>query len=109
MSSTALPTTRLGGHFDVVRTLGQGAFGRTLLARDARSGREVAIKLLDERGRPDVKAYQLFEREAEVLRALRHHGIPEVYETFHEAWQGSPAAFLVMEYIEGASLAQIIE
>ena len=109
MSSSAPPAAQLAGRFEVVRTLGQGAFGRTLLARDMRDGREVAIKLLDERGRPGVKAYQLFEREAEVLRALRHHGIPEVYETFQENWQGSPAAFLVMEYIEGASLAQIIE
>lgn len=111
MSSSALPSTLLAGRFEVIRTLGQGAFGRTLLARDTRDGggREVAIKLLDERGRPDAKAYQLFEREAEVLRALRHHGIPEVYETFHESWQGSPAAFLVMEYIEGASVAQIID
>ena len=109
MSSSALPATLLAGRFEVVRTLGQGAFGRTLLARDTHHGREVAVKLLDERGRPDAKAYQLFEREAEVLRALRHHGIPEVYETFHESWQGWPAAFLVMEYIEGASIAQIIE
>ena len=111
MTSSAAPSTLLAGRFEVVRTLGQGAFGRTLLARDTRSGggREVAIKLLDERGRPDAKAYQLFEREADVLRGLRHHGIPEVYETFQESWQGSPSAFLVMEYIEGSSLAQIIE
>jgi serine/threonine protein kinase len=111
MTSSALPSTLLAGRFEVIRTLGQGAFGRTLLARDTRGsgGREVAIKLLDERGRPDAKAYQLFEREADVLRGLRHHGIPEVYETFHESWHGSPAAFLVMEYIEGSSLAQIIE
>ena len=111
MTSSALPSTLLAGRFEVIRTLGQGAFGRTLLARDTRptGGREVAIKLLDERGRPDAKAYQLFEREADVLRGLRHHGIPEVYEAFHESWDGSPAAFLVMEYIEGSSLAQIIE
>ncbi|MGH7636762.1 MAG: serine/threonine protein kinase [Gemmatimonadaceae bacterium] len=111
MTSSAAPSTLLAGRFEVIRTLGQGAFGRTLLARDARAsgGREVAIKLLDQRGRPDAKAYQLFEREADVLRGLRHHGIPEVYETFHESWQGSPAAFLVMEYIEGSSLAQVIE
>lgn len=109
MTSSALPATLLAARFEVIRTLGQGAFGRTLLARDTRQGREVAIKLLDERGRPDAKAYQLFEREADVLRGLRHHGIPEVYETFQESWQGSPSAFLVMEYIEGSSLAQIIE
>lgn len=109
MTSSALPTTLLAGRFEVRRTLGQGAFGRTLLARDSRSERDIAIKLLDERGRPDAKAYQLFEREADVLRGLRHHGIPEVYETFQESWLGAPSAFLVMEYIEGASLQQIID
>ena len=109
MTSSALPTTLLAGRFEVRRTLGQGAFGRTLLARDSRSERDIAIKLLDERGRPDAKAYQLFEREADVLRGLRHHGIPEVYETFQESWLGAPSAFLVMEYIDGASLQQIID
>jgi serine/threonine protein kinase len=109
MSSYALPATLLAGRFEVLRILGQGAFGRTFLARDTRDGRDVAIKVLDERGRPDAKAFQLFEREAEVLRALRHHGIPEVYETFHDNWNGASAAFLVMEYIDGASIAQLIE
>jgi len=99
----------LGGRYEIVRTLGQGAFGHTLLARDRQLDRHVAIKLLDTRGRDDAKAYELFRREAEVLRTVRHHGIPEVYETLQETWQGAPAAFLVMEYIEGTSLEQVID
>jgi serine/threonine protein kinase len=99
----------VGGRYEIIRTLGQGAFGHTFLARDRRDDRTVAIKLLDTRGRHDLKAYELFRREAEVLRAVRHHGIPEVYETLQDVWYGAPAAFLVMEYVEGTSLAQIIE
>jgi serine/threonine protein kinase len=99
----------VGGRYEIVRTLGQGAFGHTFLARDREADRTVAIKLLDTRGRLDAKAYELFRREAEVLRAVRHHGIPEVYETLQDLWYGAPAAFLVMEYVEGQSLAQIID
>jgi len=99
----------VGGRYEIIRTLGQGAFGHTFLARDRESERTVAIKLLDTRGRNDLKAYELFKREAVVLGAVRHHGIPEVFETFQDMWYGASAAFLVMEYIEGTSLAQVID
>src|SRR5687768_13432502 len=109
MSTSAAPL--VGGRYEILRTLGQGAFGHTFLARDRTDDRSVAIKLLDTRGRggDDWKAYELFKREADVLRAVRHHGIPEVHETFQDVWLGAPTAFLVMEYIEGTSLAAIIE
>ena len=107
--STTATAPLVGGRYEIVRTLGQGAFGRTYLARDREQDRTVAIKLLDTRGRDDWKAYELFKREADVLRAVRHHGIPEIFETFQDVWYGAPAAFLVMEYIEGTSLAQMIE
>jgi serine/threonine protein kinase len=106
---TASTATLVGGRYEIVRTLGQGAFGHTFLARDRHEDRNVALKVLDTRSKPDHKSYELFKREAEVLRAVRHHGIPEVYDAFQDAWYGAPAAFLVMEYIEGTSLAQIID
>ena len=99
----------VGGRYEILRTLGQGAFGHTFLARDRQDDRTVALKVLDTRSKPDHKSYELFRREADVLRAIRHHGIPEVYDTFQDSWYGAPAAFLVMEYIEGASLAQVID
>jgi serine/threonine protein kinase len=92
--------------YQVLRTLGQGTFGRTFLARDTQTDRTVAIKLLDARG--DWKAYELFEREAAVLRGLRHHGIPQVYEAIQAEYNGAQASLLVMEYVEGTSLAEII-
>src|SRR5687768_16890308 len=99
----------VAGRYEVVRQLGHGAFGRTFLARDREGGRDVALKLLDARGTAGFKAYELFEREADVLRSLRHHGIPAVHDRFRDAWEGAPAEFLVMEYVEGISLARMIE
>jgi len=107
MTTSASET--VGGRYDIVRTLGQGAFGHTFLARDRQANRDVAVKVLDARNRGDAKAFELFRREAEVLPAVRHHGIPEVYDSFQDQWYGAPAAFLVMEYVEGDSLAKIIE
>jgi hypothetical protein len=112
----SLPTRRtdpvgltIAGRYELVRELGHGAFGRTFLARDHSADRLVAIKVLDRRGTTDWKAYELFEREATVLRSLRHHGIPEVHDLFRDLWDGSPAGFLVMEYVDRVSLGQTID
>ncbi|MDQ3996722.1 MAG: serine/threonine protein kinase [Gemmatimonadota bacterium] len=109
----ALSTDRgdltIAGRYDLVRELGHGSFGRTFLARERTTDRPVAIKVLDRRGAADWKAHELFEREATVLRSLRHHGVPEVHDLFRDVWDGAPAAFLVMEYVEGASLGQMID
>jgi serine/threonine protein kinase len=99
----------VAGRYEILRELGHGSFGRTFLARDRTGERMVAIKVLDRRGDVDWKAYELFEREAAVLRSLRHHGIPEVHDSFRDVWDGGPAAFLVLEYVEGVSVDQIIE
>jgi hypothetical protein len=99
----------VAGRYELVRELGHGAFGRTFLARDRTSDRAVAIKVLDRRRAADWKAYELFEREAAVLRSLRHQGVPEVHDSFRDVWDGGPAAFLVMEYVDGVSVGEMIE
>ncbi len=101
-------TPRIADRYTVLRTLGQGAFGRTLLARDEQSGREVAIKMLDTQKVDSFKGFELFEREASVMRAVRHHGVPEIYDSLKARWEGREAAFLVMEFIEGKSLEALI-
>ena len=105
--TTAAPALA-GGRYEIGRVLGQGSFGHTFLALDRETGRHVAVKVLDRRAPGDWKAYELFQREAEVLRGLRHHGIPEVFDTLQDSWMGAPAAFLVMEYVEGDSLEKTI-
>lgn len=98
----------VAGRYQVIRPLGAGGFARTLLARDLQQQRDVALKVLRPQSAPDWKAYELFEREGAVLRELRHHGVPAVYETFRAAWEGTEAAFLAMEYVEGVSIADMI-
>jgi len=98
----------ISDRYEVIRGLGQGAFGRTLLARDLRLDRPVALKVLHGGKGVDWKAYELFEREATVLRELRHHAIPAIHASFRAPWDGAEAAFLVMEYVEGTSLATLI-
>jgi hypothetical protein len=107
--STDSGPSLIAGRYEVVRTLGQGAFGRTLLVRDREQDREVAIKVLDTRRVDSFKGFELFDREAAVLRSVRHHGVPEIHDAFRGDWEGQPAAFLVMEYVAGRSLAQIID
>jgi serine/threonine protein kinase len=101
--------SRIADRYEVVRPLGRGSFAQTLLARDVGSGTLVAIKVLHPRAALEWKAYELFEREAAVLRGLRHHGVPSVHEAFRAPWDGTDnAAFLVMEYVEGESVAERI-
>ena len=97
----------VAGRYTVERPIGKGSFGHTFLARDGEGGRAVAMKLLDQNA--DAKAEELFEREATVLRSMRHQGVPEVHDVVRDTWEGAPGTFLVMEYIEGPSLLDIIE
>lgn len=103
------PPVLIANRYAVLRTLGQGAFGRTFLARDGEAGREVAIKMLDTQRVDSFKGFELFEREAAVLRSVRHHGVPEIYDSFKAEWEGRPAAFLVMEYVAGQPLSALID
>ena len=101
-----MDTSPIAGRYEVVRPLGQGSFAETLLARDLTGGQLVAIKVLHPRAAQGWKAYELFEREAAVLRGLRHPAVPAIHDAFSAPWDGAEnAAFLVMEYVEGESLA----
>jgi serine/threonine protein kinase len=100
--------TMVGTRYEVVRAIGRGSFGHTFVARDRESGRMVAIKALDARSDLGLKSQELFAREEAVLRSLRHQGVPEVFELMIAPWEGRPTSFLVMELIEGESLAEII-
>jgi len=101
--------TRFADRYDVVRRLGQGAFARTYLAEDSTGGRQVALKILDPAQAEDWKTFEMFEREAAVLKTLRHQGIPEVFETVRGDWLGRQVHAIALEFIDGQSIAQRIE
>jgi tetratricopeptide (TPR) repeat protein/predicted Ser/Thr protein kinase len=94
------PGARLGP-YQLEALLGEGGMGQVYRARDTRLGRPVAIKLIHvERARqPDFRVR--FQREAQATAALNHPHICTLYDVGEQ--DGTP--FLVMEYVEGQTLA----
>jgi eukaryotic-like serine/threonine-protein kinase len=90
------------GPYEIQSPLGAGGMGEVYRARDTRLGRDVAIKVLPQHlsANPDLK--QRFEREARAISALNH---PRIC-TLHDIGNQDGVDFLVMEYLEGETLAQ---
>lgn len=84
-----------------LRRLGEGGQARTYLACDTRSGAEVVLKMLSVGRAADWKAIELFEREATVLKSLKHPAIPGYIDAFYRDEIGF---CLVQEYLAGDSL-----
>jgi Tol biopolymer transport system component len=79
--------------------------GEVYCARDTRLDRTVAIKVLPEEFSQDPDLKQRFEREARAISSLNHPNICHLYDVGHQ----DGVDYLVMEYIEGESLAQRLE
>ena len=118
-------------HYRIIRQLGKGGMGEVYLAEDISLKREVAIKVLPESLRNDHERLARFRREAEAAGKLKHPNIATIY-AFEEAVpldhgaddgdrhdvgaspRGRPSPeippilFIVMEYVEGESLKDII-
>ena len=92
------------GSYEILSPLGAGGMGEVYRARDTKLGREVAIKVLPEEFTQHPQKLARFEREARLLAALNHPGIATLYGV--EESQGKP--FLVMELVEGETLAERI-
>ncbi len=91
-------------HYRVTEKIGEGGMGVVWKAVDTSLNRDVAIKLLSDAGSPNPEPLGRFEREARLLAALNHPNIAAVYG-LHRA-DGSDPAFIVMEYVEGQTLAE---
>ncbi len=98
---TLVPGSRLGS-YEILAPLGAGGMGEVWRAHDTRLRRDVAIKALPESLAADPERLARLEREARLLAALNHPNIAAIYGL--EEADGSP--LLVMEYVEGESLAQ---
>src|SRR2546429_962138 len=104
-------TTLLNGRYRLEKRLGRGAMGQVYLARDENLvTRRVAVKTI----RPDVlsdedlqegEAIARFEREARTAASIQHHSVIAVTD-FGKSEEG--VFFLVMEYVEGESLYQLL-
>ncbi len=92
------------GPYEVVGALGAGGMGEVYRARDTKLGREVALKVLPEEFASNPERMGRFEREAKVLASLNHPNIAAIYG-FEDS--GGVHA-LVMELVEGQTLAEVI-
>jgi beta-lactam-binding protein with PASTA domain/predicted Ser/Thr protein kinase len=99
----------LGGRYEIGALLGYGGMAEVHLGRDVRLDRDVAVKLL----RPDLArdpAFQnRFRREAQSAAALNHPSIVAVYDTGEEEEAGAVVPYIVMEYVEGRTLRELVE
>lgn len=88
--------------YEITRVIGQGGFGTVYEAKKQPLGRRVAIKRLAIDN--DSGALERFEREARILAKLEHPSIVSVIEFF----QNSSGYFIVMEFVEGKPLSELI-
>ena len=97
----AVPVGTRFGPYEVVAALGAGGMGEVYKARDTRLERTVAIKVLPEILARDPQYRERFEREARAISHLDHPHICPLYDVGNEGG----TAFLVMQYLEGETLA----
>ena len=96
--------TRLGP-YEIGAAIGAGGMGEVYRARDPRLGRDVAIKVLPAALASDSQFRERFEREARAVAALNHANIC----TVHDVGQHDDTHYLVMELLEGETLATRLE
>ena len=98
------PGTRLGP-YEIIAPLGAGGMGEVYRARDTRLGRDVAIKVLPEHLSGDAARRERFEREARAVSSLNHPHICTLYDIGSLDMGQGPVDYLVMEHLEGETLA----
>jgi eukaryotic-like serine/threonine-protein kinase len=89
------------GHYEILGALGAGGMGEVYRARDTRLDRTVAIKVLGSAVADDPALRDRFDREAHAIAALNHPNICTLHDVGHEGG----IDFLVMEHLEGETLA----
>lgn len=91
------------GDYEILGPLGSGAMGRVYLARDARLGRRVAIKVMSPAKAGDPAARRRFVRESQTTAAVEHPHIMAI----HHVGEDHGLPFIVMQHLEGRTLAEL--
>ena len=95
----------LNNRYQIAARIGKGAMGTVYRATDIVSGRDVALKIISSDLAVDPAMLERFKREGEALRHLKHLNIVG----YIDAFQNDEQSIIVMEYVEGGSLYDLIK
>ncbi|MET0452402.1 MAG: Stk1 family PASTA domain-containing Ser/Thr kinase [Mycobacterium sp.] len=98
----------LSDRYELGEILGFGGMSEVHLARDVRLHRDVAVKVLRADLARDPSFYLRFRREAQNAAALNHPAIVAVYDTGEAETATGPLPYIVMEYVDGVTLRDIV-
>lgn len=107
MSNPSAPL--VGGRYELGELLGRGGMAEVRKGRDTRLGRVVAIKRLRTDLASDATFQARFRREAQSSASLNHPAIVAVYDTGETQTEYGPLPYIVMEYVEGRTLRDIVK
>jgi eukaryotic-like serine/threonine-protein kinase len=100
----------IGGRYELGELIGYGGMAEVHRGRDIRLGRDVAIKVLRADLARDPSFLARFRREAQSAAGLNHPSIVSVYDTGEDVGlEGTTQPFIVMEYVEGRTLRDILK
>ncbi len=99
---------QLSDRYELGEILGFGGMSEVHLARDLRLHRDVAVKVLRADLARDPSFYLRFRREAQNAAALNHPAIVAVYDTGEAITPSGPLPYIVMEYVDGVTLRDIV-
>jgi serine/threonine protein kinase len=99
----------LSNRYELGDTLGYGGMSEVHHGHDARLGREVAIKILRADLARDPQFQERFRREAQNAAALNHPAIVAVYDTGETQTEFGQLPYIVMEFVEGRTLRDIVK
>src|ERR1043165_5094781 len=102
------PPRLLGGRYELDGVVGRGGMAEVYRARDLRLDRIVAVKTLREDLARDQTFQARFRREAQSAASLNHPSIVAVYDTGEDMAGPSPVPYIVMEYVDGRTLRDLL-
>ncbi len=94
----------LGGRYEILARIGEGGMALVYKAHDILLGRNVAVKVLRQQFVHDEEFVRRFRREAQSAAALSHPNVVSIYDVGQE----DETHYIVMEYVEGSNLNEII-
>ncbi|QBI51895.1 Stk1 family PASTA domain-containing Ser/Thr kinase [Streptomonospora litoralis] len=99
----------LGGRYELDQSIGRGGMAEVYRARDLRLDRMVAVKTLRHDLARDHTFQTRFRREAQSAASLNHPSIIAVYDTGEDMVDGLAIPFIIMEYVDGRTLKELLD